>query len=385
MTLDLGKVGPQIREMGEELGSSRDLRRAQLERVRAFFQRVAPDWARMAERARATGRSAAAPLDRLDAAYPRPSAPDHYEVLATDGSSIEPDRHGPAICALVNVGRARIRYGATPVAQLDSQPALYFRAADLYVQQAGRRMLLRERLLDARRSLAEMAALSELAAETEGPNVPRIALADGLLTIWRDDWVAADPDEVAREFREALDRIAHLRLPLAAYVSNPASHWVVDLLREESACHAGPERCSLGCGDLRCALEGFVDAHLYSHLAPGDRSGLLEVVGQQQDQYGSANRSHFFYLNGGREVARVEVPAWAAHDQTALHLVHGIVYDQVERGQGYPVALARAHEQAVITGRDRQAFQQLVVESLARAGLPTGLSEKQTSKNLRAV
>ncbi len=62
-----------------------------------------------------------------------------------------------------------------------------------------------------------------------------------------------------------------------------------------------------------------------------------------------------------------------------------MVCDQIERGLGYPVALARAHEQAVLSGHDRRIFQQLVTGALARRGLSTALSEKQSSKNLRAV
>src|SRR5436190_12563664 len=126
MTLDLAKVSPQVRSMGEQLRDTRGERVARLDRARRLFRQLGPDWQALAESARQSPISAAAPLDALDAAHdPRP-APAAYEVVATDGSTIEPDRHGPAMCALVNVGRVRIRYGEDPAAELTNEPRLYF-------------------------------------------------------------------------------------------------------------------------------------------------------------------------------------------------------------------------------------------------------------------
>jgi NurA domain len=398
VTLDLVKVSRQVQHMGEQLRDSRTDRLARLDRARWLFRELAPQWGDLAEQARKSLIAAAAPREPLDAVHPRPPVPPAYEVLATDGSTIEPDRHGPAMCALVNVGRVRIRYGVDPSAALDSEPRLYFRSNELYLSQGGgARRLLSERLLDARRSVAEMAALAELGRKPAN-DLPRVALADGLLTIWRQDWAEADASAMEDELRRALDAIADSHLPLAAYVSNPHSHWVTDLLRQAAGCQAGPLSCLAGCQsgnsigvdsasppENPCALEGLVDVQLFEHLGIGTRSGVFEMVGRDQDRYGVRNRSNFFYLHVGSEVTRVEIPRWVAEDPLALDLVHAIICDQAERGQGYPTALARAHEQAVLTGQDRRAFEQLVIETLQRAGQRTGLSEKRISKNVRAV
>ncbi|MPZ15280.1 MAG: hypothetical protein GEU73_12795, partial [Chloroflexi bacterium] len=281
--------------------------------------------------------------------------------------------------------RARIRYGRSPEAHLDNVPTLYFRPEDLYVEQAGRRVLLQQRLLDARRSVSEMLALGQLAAERKSADLPQVALADGLLTIWRQDWAAADAELVREQFQEALDAIASRRLPLAAYISTPHSHWVIDLLRRAAACRAAESPCPAGCVAGGCALDGLLDVHLFEKLAAGQRTAVFEVVGRDAERYGSQNRTHFFYIHVDREIARVEVPAWVAEDGSALDLVHAAIWDQARRGQGYPVALARAHEQAIVAAADRRAFEQLVTEALARAGVPASASEKQISKSLRAV
>src|SRR5688572_27445547 len=105
MTLDLTAMGTRLRQMGDHLQDSREERWLRLQRARAWFATCAPDWEQLAAEARrAALGSWAAPLEPLDYVHPRPPTPSAYEVLATDGSTIEPDRHGPAMCAVINIG-----------------------------------------------------------------------------------------------------------------------------------------------------------------------------------------------------------------------------------------------------------------------------------------
>ncbi len=80
----------------------------------------------------------------------------------------------------------------------------------------------------------------------------------------------------------------------------------------------------------------------------------------------------------GREIARVEFPAWVADE--SLDLLHAIVYDQCKRGMGYPVAVQRAHEQAVIHEGVRRQLEALIERLFARADVPTARSAKAVSK-----
>ena len=91
----------------------------------------------------------------------------------------------------------------------------------------------------------------------------------------------------------------------------------------------------------------------------------------------------FFYLNIGEEICRVEVPSWVAENENLLNLVHTLVVDQCRLGRGYPVGLMEAHEQAVVTGSDRQIFINLVERILHDENLPVFTSEKDRSKRLR--
>ena len=93
----------------------------------------------------------------------------------------------------------------------------------------------------------------------------------------------------------------------------------------------------------------------------------------------------FFYLNVGSEIARVEVPPWTADDPMQLDLVQAVVLDQCQKGLGYPNVLARAHEQALVSGQDRLAFEYLRDAMQTREGVPPRASEKLHSKRVRAV
>ena len=47
---------------------------------------------------------------------------------------------------------------------------------------------------------------------------------------------------------------------------------------------------------------------------------------------------------------------------------------------GYPVAVSAAHEQAVISGHDREEFRRMTLMLLEQQGLPVPESAKSTSK-----
>jgi hypothetical protein len=68
-----------------------------------------------------------------------------------------------------------------------------------------------------------------------------------------------------------------------------------------------------------------------------------------------------------------------------VDFVHSVIFKQCQLGFGYPVALMEAHEQAVITGANREEFWRLV-EQLSSEGLvKTKTSAKQWSKKIRWI
>ncbi|GBD11437.1 hypothetical protein HRbin23_01102 [bacterium HR23] len=342
----------------------------------------------------------AQPLEPLPSAYSAPPLPRPWRILAADGSHIDVNRHLPLQCYLINIGRVAITYGGREPALLDSTPQLFSAPQDLalYDEATGKTIRVEGPLVHLHRSALEMEALASL-AEGRAP-CPTVALADGSLVLWAPEggqW----PEVVRQRFirtrflagLEALRQQAQ-RYPLAVagYISLPNSAEVVNALRL-ALCSSLPGRCpSLTRREAEpscpCAVaQGFTDRDLFRRLLrPGERSGLFRSLSVLvREEYGEEQAIHFFYVHAGEEVVRLEVPGWCAREPTLVGLVHAGVLEQVRMGQGYPLALQEAHEQAVVSAQDRDAFRLIVEEALARWGLPVYTSEKQRSKRLRSL
>ena len=389
MTLDLLKVGPQIARMGVTLRERSARYSLRLARARAALAEQAANLDALAKIAADSRRRLATPLERLDARHSLPQLPCDYRVIGTDGSQIEPDRHGIADYYLLNVGWAVIAYGSQPSAELASEPRLFFERGDLYVAAGERRVPVQDHHLSAKRATLELGTGADLARAHGRDGIPTLVLADGTLLLWVLEDRPGDflRKELLSPYVEAMSRLRELRVPLASYVSRPRSVEVSGLLIE-ATCRGDTASCRAcaASGEGDCALEGLPDRELFHNLEPGERSARFSMtLSEDLGAYWQDQVPQFFYLNVGSELARVEASPWTGDDPTALALVHVLVYEQCRKGLGYPAVLARAHEQAVVSMRDRASFQHLLDGTLARAGVPARSSEKQLSKRMRAV
>ncbi|MBA7589531.1 hypothetical protein ES708_31616 [subsurface metagenome] len=249
-------------------------------------------------------------------------------------------------------------------------------------------------LLGIKRGVDELYQLARL-AEGLSPNSSSLALLDGTLILWG---LEAYPEFVTeallnKGFLSYLDDIKKLnsdkKLALASYISFPRSTDVVNVLRV-TICPYDPADCDRYCsGNTERACDkvaGVRDRDLFLNLlGQGERSALFTSPSSIVKNHYREHCIYFFYLRAGDEVARVEIPQWVATDESLLNLTHSLVLDQCQRGQGYPVALSEAHEQAVVTGADRENFWQLVESSLVDEHLPTLGSAKSFSKRTRWV
>ena len=353
--------------------------------------------------------------------FDAPSTPADFSVVAADGSHIDVNRHLPLRCALINIGGCRLTYGESPDAEMFSRPRLRTSDAELFLQDPGSpsaRQPVEGALMGLVRTVEEAAALAD--AVEAGGGLPTLALLDGTLVLWELGGELPPrgryPDYVRERLLDdgllaALDRIREasfgrakggpLRVPsgqastgsgradvaVASYISLPNSSEVVNLLRL-GLCDWDPVgHCQTHCralvpGTRRCdAAHGLTDRVIFERtLAAGQRSAVFASRSPvARDAYG-VHRVHFFYVNVGEEIGRVEVPAWVAVEPSLLSLTHALVVDNARRGAGYPVALQEAHEQAVVTGADREAFRNMVERALEERGLPVYTSQKQRSK-----
>ena len=249
-------------------------------------------------------------------------------------------------------------------------------------------------LLGLKRGLAEWGGLLTMARDLP-PGGDALALVDGTLVLWG---LEAYPEFVSDVMLKSgylvyLDEMRALnagaRLAVASYISLPRATEVVAALRV-AFCPFNPPDCDRHCpnsGDLKCdGVAGVIDREIFDELlGDGERSDVFASRSRVVLKHYGEQRIYFYYVNVGNEIGRVEVPRWVAEDESLLALSHALLLDQCRRGHGYPVALAEAHEQAVVSGGDRENFWRLVEITLARARVPGRTSAKAQRKQSRWV
>jgi hypothetical protein len=398
VSLDLTKVASQVGGMVARLKDAREERQKHLQNALDVVGNEAIDLDALKRKIAASKTTwlVANLVDTLASHYGAPPAPTEFTVIATDGSHIDVDRHRATRCYLINIGSVIIHYGAEPGATLDSFPSLYSGDEDLVITPSGvgaREQPIEGTLLGIKRAVEECRYLAKIAVELPVGS-SSLALLDGSLILWG---LEAYPEFVTEAlltngFLRYLDDLRKLnngkRVALASYISFPRSTDVVNVLRV-AICPHEPADCDRYCSvnkERGCdAVAGVRDRELFLNLlSQGERSDLFISPSNIQKHYGY-HQVYFFYLRVNDEVARVEIPRWVAVNESLLNLVHVLVLDQCRRGQGYPVALSEAHEQAVVTGTDRENFWQLVDSSLVEEHMPTLTSAKSFSKRTRWV
>ena len=325
-------------------------------------------------------------------------------VAATDGSQIFPDRHEISPCFLLNIGYVLLHYGSGERALLSSRPQLFWRERELYQEWGGRRTGISRDVVGFRRALLELTELAELAAASQRAGHSTLAINDGTLIMWSLEGRPPEfRDDCLRQIRSALDLLADRRIPLAGYISRPGGSDLVNALRiamcpmSMTNCdrcpglQAGPEAPEASSEsppiiERPCdPLQGISDAVLLRRvLQPGQRSAVFGSGSRILDDYGP-HGVHFFYLHVGKEVARVEIPTYVAADSQLLDRVHAGVLDQAQKGDGYPVSLAEAHERAVVRGADREAFYRYLEEMFVRHDVRARVSLKGLRKRAAAI
>lgn len=396
MSLDLTRVAPQVGEMVSGFKSGLGEREKRLgEAFNLFLAQeggLAELKAKLA-RSRTTYLVAGLP-GGLTSHFPLPPSPADFYVLGADGSQLALDRHRSPPCFLVNIGTVSLSYGSSPSAALTSRPRLYFTEDDMVFRQPGeegREQAIDETLLGIKRGVEECLALAGLAAGLP-PGSTALALLDGTLIRWG---LEAYPDFVSfllleKGYLAAFEAMRQIgkdrRLALASYISLPGATEVTNVLRVALCPEVNPDcdHCPVPENRPCDAVAAMADRELFSRLlGEGERSELFDSQSAVVSKYYGAHRVKFFYINAGAEIARIEIPAWVADDGELVALVHAAAFDQCRRGHGYPVVLAEAHEQAVVTGADRESFWRLVESLLASERLPDYRSVKSRRKQTR--
>lgn len=323
------------------------------------------------------------PFDRR---YALPDCPEQISVVATDGSQIFPDRHELSPCHLINIGTVVLHYGTGERPILRNHPQLFYKEQDTYREWNGRRVPVNAELISALRGALEIQELSLAAEEAAADHQQVVGVTDGTLILWN---LEGKPREFQQEiltfYLTSFEQLKSLRIPFFGYISHPTSADVINVLRV-ALCPEHPTNCDR-CpyknqqAELPCEpIAGVTDAVFFaSILQPGERSSIFQSQSDILKAYGE-HSVYFFYLHVGSEIVRIELPKWVAHDPALLQRVHAAAHTQAQKGQGYPVSLSEAHEQAVIRGSEREQFYRLLENLYIREGLEVNLSRKVLTK-----
>ena len=392
--LDLAKLAGQIPGISQHLRQEAAASRQRLEQAQRLLTKAQTRQTELiAEQENWRDRlifAAATPVEPLDTCVEIQTPPDSHSVFATDGSQISPSHHEIAYCYLINVGRIMLHYGQSLHPLLDSLPEVFYKTEDLYVaKQWGIRL---EEWMGYRRNVSEAQMLSEMACRWVlppggHPDIPNLAMVDGSLIYWFLDGLPLEArNKILPPILTAWSELQKTKIPLMGYVSAPRSIEALNFFRLPACPYEHPN-CVVNCGDLvdnyPCQkITPLRDATFWaSQLTPGYRSPLYRSSLRILDLYEEAQRVYFCYVNVGSEVARIEIPAWVAEDSNLFSQSLSIMLAQVNKGYGYPVALAEAHNQAVVRGGDRARFFALLEQQLIRTGVRNvGTSYKETRK-----
>lgn len=241
-------------------------------------------------------------------------------------------------------------------------------------------------IVSAQRGLYEIQELAVLAERAAKQQRHVVGLVDGTLILWNlEDKPRNFHDQIIEKYRESFDLLYDHQVPLMGYISQSGSADVINILRV-GLCPEDPVNCDK-CPykgkqpELPCEpIAGVTDAVLFATvLQDGERSPIFKSSSEILKEYGR-HTIYFFYLNVRSEIARIEIPQWVAQTSVLLDFVHAVAYDQTEKGQGYPVSLSEAHEQAIIRGNEREQFYRSLEQMYVRQGLPVNLSRKFIKK-----
>ncbi len=410
--LDLTQIAQQMQGISQHLTQEAAATRQRLALAQDLFATAIAEQATWVERHQ-TWRdrltfTAAEPVEPLHEHPAIALAPAAHTVLATDGSQIAPSHHEIAYCYLINTGRIVLHYGQNRFPLLDSLPEVFYRPEDLYLsRQWGIRT---EEWMGYRRTISEAIALAELGEgicppappaqtmpqQTElfalastapsVPSFPTLALVDGSLIYWFLDPLPTEArDRILPPILQAWERLRQAHIPLVGYLSASRSGEALNFLRLPACPYPAPD-CLKQCAALSdrapCqVLEPLKDAAFWAtQLEPGQRSPLWRSSAQILHLY-DHHHIYFCYVHVGTEIARLEFPEWVAQDPTYLETALSLTLTQVQKGFGYPVALAEAHNLAVVRGGDRARFFALLEQQMIRAGLQNvGVSSKEARK-----
>lgn len=383
MGLNLPQILHQLEQMGAALAEHEAaLRRLQPAAAKALEHAASLPPEELAARVTRAGdryRGARPSDEPVRQRFPPPAVDAGLVIAGADGSQIYPDRHAPALYYVIQVGSLAIDLGTGRAPQTRTLPEIHFRPEDLYDEDGHP---VNNAVINGRRDALEMKALADWAETAAGR--PFLALLDNGLLLWFALQVREqqqkEVDRVLKAYLGHLDGLRARAGAVAGFIDRPRS---ADVLALAHLATLPPE--AINDAALRAnPFRGLTDRLVFEKLLePGERSAcFIDSSPLNRDFETRGHQVRFFYLKTDARgtIARVEVPAWVADDPAALGRVHAGILEQCRATGGFPYALVRAHELAVVTNEDRQQLETYIQQRMLEHNLSPRTSQKATTK-----
>lgn len=376
--LELRKLLDKVDQLSQDIADRRQSYSVLIREAREALTNIAVDddlaaKIQAAITAESTWRGAEPLEDTLDRRVSPQAVADTLSLIGVDGSQIYPDRHGPVMYYLLNMGSIVLRAGSGQAPLVDTQPELFFSESDMYDQGLN---LVNNEWVNSRRELAEIRTLADLAqAERQyhdGDLEPLILAAkDGQLMMW-----LGERENSAEKQRQLQAYIAHLQrmqqaqvIPIG-FVGRPRSANVVRLLRVAQLQRHEITREAVKQSKYRALTDRAVFSAL---LGPNQRSALFASTAKvnRTDFSQAGQRICFFYLNIARSnnpeaarIVRVDLPEWAAMQPELIDKIQNALYDDCEATH-FPYVLVRADELAVVTQQEKRNLDSILAVAIS--------------------
>ncbi|MCL4361094.1 DNA double-strand break repair nuclease NurA [Candidatus Dependentiae bacterium] len=282
-----------------------------------------------------------------------------YKIISTDGSQIYPDRHQGIGCFLINIGTVELTYSKdSSSVYLDSDPSIHF-SPDI----------LEQEMVNCMRSQKELEVGYERILGSEQKDI--LFLIDGSIISWHLESQNSKHVEYLEKFLATLEQFYKNNSLFAGYISLPQNKEIINILRR---------------ADESKKIEYLVDADIVNFfLKPFYITQFFVSNSPICKVYPEHLKPYFAYFNVGSEIVRIELPQFIVNDEAKLNFCISAILDQTIKGYGYPVALAEAHEQAVVKNFERDFFYQTLHKIAFNKNQKILNSQKSLKKKLAAI
>lgn len=387
MTVEFEKLSAEIQNMGEAVLRRQQQATQLLLALRARLHEHATHWAwadeclkRVAPLVDEKFYRSARPLrqdEALDQGIDPPPPPARATLLAVDGSQRLPTRHDPFLYYLLNIGVIIYRHGETGAPETTTAPKLVYPSEDMGQDVSAE---FTPSNVSIQRDLAEINQLAHTAWKYRS-DTPVLAVLDQRLQYWpigSGDQAASG--RIVAEWIAAMDAIQHSGSWLVGYIERPETSALINLLYALDWGQPDFDPARLN------QRPPVTDADVYRPLLqPGQRTPVFEVInpsGNYQKFVEAGQSIGFFYFRPPQadDLARVDVPLWAARQPGVIEQIHALLHDQCRILGRYPYILTRADEIAVVQTGDQEYLDNLIALELQRRGITGDITGKQWGK-----